>query len=1091
MDLPDDQTADALIAELENMPYGSRVRRMMTLGHLARQGDSQAQAMLQSLQQHTGFYERLLVLLSCSGSEDGEHVLNSLNDSSRLLRGLATRLTSIICTDEQALAALTAASPKNQVFLLRRLARQRRHVVIDTFVERLAVSGDDRLTLFLHFASEALIVRLLPTVSPRFGTTDWRRLARLHPRVIFEELYQRTQTQTETDARLRSHVNAILPELADNRPDDALTLVREILRHESPKRLALQRITERRPNEMIALLLAHEDGDAAQISLAGLVYKIPPETLQDLLRHRGKLLPQPQHWLERLSPELRRAAYDQLGLLWRNSEGVLDSAIVALLPGDLRVQEARRHLTLPALTTRPVQRLPYATFLPWDEARAVLLPSIQNPDPDLRAIALSALLGAARFQRERLSDALAVVRARANEQDPVRRVMIAALASLPPSRWRSEHLEELGQIIRDGLNAADLSPATASEIEKLVVALVPFHPEWAAVWLGILVKSRGTISFHRMGDRLTDADVERIAPALLPVLAAWETREREYYIALAASSLGRRLRVFDALITILERVAMNTRHSYAANMILSMLARYRADRLATLVPALLESDPSAITLPGVYEYLHRKRQDLLTPFLGQHAYKGRFATGRTRFVLPLANHFYRWTPTQQAIFSETLSQITQDSARDTPTILRVILQLQALPAIPPTRLIALADVEMEDMAVRDAALRALARLDSGEGIPILVEALDDIRARIAIYALRSAILQMPHERALDLLRKVPTEKVTVAKEVVRLLGELETAIVFPLLLEMDGRTLHRDVRVALLRAFWDHIERDETWPVLHRAATDPDPAVAAGVIRIPTDRLSSQAQQRLLDLLATLLGHADPKVRMDTLLRCTTLPVQDRRRVLRTPLLTRLASSLPDESAAAAAAVFATYTGSKDTAVVGEAIGNIQGNRRILASSLQALHSALAENRSRMEPTARVILEVLDNDPLTARHRMQLAAAGLPWEDVVTYLTRMATRNELHAETLMSAVRVIEALTDRYGSKAGLQHLESTFASSPDERLRRLALAAMVTQAISLSGWTTALRTRLETYQQDPSPLVAAAAQFTFPPPLEEGTSSE
>ena len=83
----------------------------------------------------------------------------------------------------------------------------------------------------------------------------------------------------------------------------------------------------------------------------------------------------------------------------------------------------------------------------------------------------------------------------------------------------------------------------------------------------------------------------------------------------------------------------------------------------------------------------------------------------------------------------------------------------------------------------------------------------DDRARIAIYALRRALLQMSTTRALAILRGVPRHRVTVAKEVVRLLGELPGGAAYADLLVMAGEDVHRDVRVALLRALWDHLER--------------------------------------------------------------------------------------------------------------------------------------------------------------------------------------------------------------------------------------------------------------------------------------------
>ena len=48
-------------------------------------------------------------------------------------------------------------------------------------------------------------------------------------------------------------------------------------------------------------------------------------------------------------------------------------------------------------------------------------------------------------------------------------------------------------------------------------------------------------------------------------------------------------------------------------------------------------------------------------------------------------------------------------------------------------------------------LRAPARLDAGQGVPTLMEARIDDRGRIAIYALRSTLLQMPAAAALRAL----------------------------------------------------------------------------------------------------------------------------------------------------------------------------------------------------------------------------------------------------------------------------------------------------------------------------------------------------
>lgn len=1072
-------TADWLPAELEPLTHAARMRRMVEVGRLAARDAGVADAVA-DLEQR-GFYERSLALQSCFGSGDGAHALRALADPSRSIRGLALLLLALVGDDAQVQTALERATFSQRRVLLRRLYRRRRLAPIDAFLATLAGRSDERLGALLPFGSPEQVVRHLEQAMERADQGDWSRLARFHPDLAVDALRRRAEAAAFNDARLVWQANATLPILSEKRPDRALGLADALARHTALAHLALQWLAERRPAEVADRVLSAVD--RARISFDSVVTRLGTDRLVALCERYGSssdALAAPQRWFRRLPPPERAVIYHACGGGWRDREDCLAPSLVALLPRDLREQEGRRHLALPVLVTRPAQRLPYAAFLPWDEAWATLDPFLRDPDADVRGAALSALAFSARFRRDRLPDLLNVARARRNEQDPVRRAMLTGLADLPPGIWRAEHLDSLGEILRDALDAPDLSSATAAQGERLVVALLPFHPAWSSRWLADLVRTRGHSSVGNLQQRLSDADVRRIAPDLLPVLRAWETREREGQIVAVAQSLGRRLRVFDGLVEILERVAMETRASWLATTTLTLLAAHRRDRLATLIPEMVRRDPSSITLRPVSSYLHGRRQDLLTPFLGRQAYSGRFSTGRTRFVLPLTQGFHRWTPAEQESFAETLSEVTRDRERDSPAVLGEIVQLGALPAVAPARLIELARRDNPKPAARDAALRELGRLDAGQGVPALLEALDDSRARNAIYAMRRALLEMPVDRALPLLRSVSLEKVTVAKEVVRLLGELPSEEAYRELLALGDRDLHRDVRLALLRALWCHLEREETWEILERAAMSPDAAVAASVGRIPADRLSPQAQRRLTSLLSTLLAHPEPRVRLDVLQRCAQLPVTDTEGVLLTGLLALLGSSVPDEGAAAAGAVFATAT-ARSADQVGAAFGQILPNRRALWTALRALQPALYWNRAPLLPAARAVLEVMARDPLTASLRVELAVHALPGEELAALLTRMAQAGELHAEAILDAVNALQSAASRPGA-GGLRALEAALAVSDDAALRRLALAALVAQAQGRRGWADDLLTRLRAYRADAEPLVAAAAQFTLPP---------
>jgi hypothetical protein len=120
----------------------------------------------------------------------------------------------------------------------------------------------------------------------------------------------------------------------------------------------------------------------------------------------------------------------------------------------------------------------------------------------------------------------------------------------------------------------------------------------------------------------------------------------------------------------------------------------------------------------------------------------------------------------------------------------------------------------------------------------------------------------------------------------------------------------------------------------------------------------------------------------------------------------------------------------------------------------------------------------LSEDRLTLGLQISLIFDGLPWEEVATELIKRV--DYLHADALEHAASMIHQSSRR--PDADLDSLEATLAASDDERLRRLALSALVAGASQPTGWSKERIARLQTYQQDPSPLVAEAAQFTFEP---------
>ena len=1065
------------IENLENLTYCTRLKEIIKLGKKEKK-DSNIVSLIDNLQAGN-YYERLLALYSCYGSYNGERVLTAIKSNFRSIRNKALDLISIVGSDAQVLNALEIVNFKQRFILFRYLRKRKRLAVIDSYLTKLIEQKDARMARLLIYGTAEIVNCHLERILDRAGQQEWTTLAKLHPDITINALEKYGVTATEKDWQFVYYFNTVISRLAELCPERTLNLIQNLVNHPSYTNLSFQELVYFHPVEVAKLVI--QSPDKIRINLNSVAHKLPQDLLIRLITSQEHTVNNYTSWLPKLKPEQRVGIYEHCHRGWRDKDGCLSIDLIKLFPTAIREKEARYHLQLPLLTTRPYQSIPYAALLPWDETREVIQPYLKNPDADLRILALKTLIDATRYYRSRLSDLLTIIRNRNNEQDPVRNAMLNGLANLPPSIWKQEYLTDLGEILTDTLKAADLSRATASHAQRIVIIILPFHPQWAAEWLAILVQNRGTINFYNLETRLNNSQVEQLAPILLPVLKSWETREREWNIIESAASLGKRLKVFDGLVDILERL-LHAHHDKgnAPARILTILSEHRRDRFAFLIPQLLIQDKSWFTQPVVNQYLHNVRQDLLTPFLGQNAYKGKFSTGQTRFVPYFSRGFCRWTFQQQTIYAKSLDELTRDEKRDAPTVWSTVEQLSLLPAIEPTSLIQLASLENPQLAVRDRALRALAQLDGGQGIPVLLEALKDTRTRIAIYALRSCLMEMPVDNAISILKNAVWEKIIVAKEIVRLLGDLDSDTAYQELLTWNERDLHRDVRIALLRALWEHLEKEETWNILEQAANSPDEAVATMVGRTPEDRLSEKAQTRLISLLIILLNRPEPTLRLTILQRCYQLPVKDTKRGLLPQLLKAMNSAYTDEVSAAANALFATY---RDAEIIGGTIKNIIPNRRNLSLVLETLENRLSNRREEFLPIVRAILLVLDIDPLTTSQRIKLAVKSLPYQELTQFFITLNNRGELHADALFIATNTLNFISKyRQNNIYEISDLETTLAASKDEKLRRIAIAALIAQTDSYLGWNQKRLARLLNYRQDASVLVAAAAQFIFPP---------
>ncbi|MCY1039769.1 hypothetical protein OV208_00455 [Corallococcus sp. bb12-1] len=1174
-----DPALSTLRAELTSTFHDARVRRMVDLGRRART-EPQAQALLDALARGDAS-ERRLALAAQFTRRDGVAVLKATADDSFRVRALAFELVPLACDDAQALEALRMAhGMRREQSLLRLLVIRKRHAVIDAYLDGLAEKGDsatfaDAVPLASAQGLRRHLARALERPSHRF----WARLARFAPEVLGEVLIERMRAVTgEADPVTRMHVDWGLVRLAEQVPDAAEALLELMLaRGIPPYEGALRWLVRLRPARTLALLRQYPNIALPHLLFAKAVGSLDAEALTWILQRDPNLLGTSKDVLKKVAEPLHRTVtetwcaavdgsphwgtelmaliqdagvrehvFQRWSAAMRNRDGVIPVGYLERLPVDLREREARRHLhEVVALGTRAESRIVYARLLPWDEALGVLRGSMGHPDAGMRGLALGAVLALPGLRPDEpawVAPALALVLARKNEQDPVRGAMLQALNGWPRRMWRAEHTEALGRILRDALDAADLSPTTAMAAEVLLVRAFGADPAWGAPWLGTFLKERGSLRDAGLGHRLTDDEVRRAAPFLLSLAKVWAERERGGPLLQLAQSLGKRAALvpglsewlvsvrdvtpdgrlavalsqwlskedrprFEAtlagalrrwrdrgwddevvtlalhekrdvplhpeLVSELERVALRLGKP-SANAL--WVLRYRACKdFDRMLPTLLKRDESAIAIPVVREYLHRRRQDLLGPYLGAPAITGQFATGATHWILPFDSGFYRWTAEQNRMYSRALSKLCEDPERDTPTLLAAVTRLAALDWAPMDSLQAMADDKRP--AVQERALRVLARCDQGQGVPTLIECLGDSRARIAIYGLRRAFNGMPPARVLALLADVPLAKVTVAKEVVRLLGELRSDAAYGRLLELDALPLHRDVRIALLRGLWDHLDREPTWAVFERAVTGDDAIMASRVGDIPADRLTEALDARLSALLAKVLARPEPDARIDLLRRAAFLQVKDRERVFLAACGARLVSPFDDEVRAAMGALV-RRADEQDLPLMARMLEAVVGDRQALSVALDSL----LQPRERMRPvplrTTQLLAEVvLTKDPRLAVHRVRCAAIALEPLVFASHLDALGHAGWLHADALMAAQVAVAQLP-----LESMEAVGERLGKSPSPEVRRLAVQCVVRDAQEGRGWTPERLETLATLQRDASPLVAGAAQFVFPP---------
>jgi hypothetical protein len=317
---------------------------------------------------------------------------------------------------------------------------------------------------------------------------------------------------------------------------------------------------------------------------------------------------------------------------------------------------------------------------------------------------------------------------------------------------------------------------------------------------------------------------------------------------------------------------------------------------------------------------------------------------------------------------------------------------------------------------------------------------------------------------------------TVGKEVLRLLGDLQDGLgVAEVERRLQGE-MHRDLRIAALRALWPHLDRESLWVHFEKAAALADVVLHQALAAVPEGQLGPVARQRLRQLLLKLLRSPSWRTRALVLARLNGRRFED----VPENLLEVLKELLDRR---------------REGNYAGAILWSIcQGRPQLWSSILrdklpqrQALEHLLSAIRYRLNLSTDLLapsLEVLAEDPATLVQQLTLRGAAGPLSAFLEAVEREVLADPGCWDVVLNWRALLNSYTYRLMGPDNSQ-IEERWSQHLDPRLRRLALESLLLH-VEHAGWKGSPRQSLSNFQQDHAALVSGRASFIFPPPEAE-----
>lgn len=862
-----------LLESLDELGYSARMRTVAQLGRTTADAAAYSRLLTELLEE--GAYEAHLALTGAEAVGNAAVLLEAVRHKAAGVRKRAAGLLAGLVSYEAAEGLLEQLSQEARRHFLRQLSLGRRQDLAERLLPYVNTRwGSYEAAMLLPACGRETVSRRLAELD--YAIDNWHSVTKRHPdevAVLFRtslaaassrekgKVWQRYSSAMEMLCRLKPEV--VLDCALQEGPKDILHPV--LRRH-------LGFLIPAHADAVHTLLTRVEArGDLMKHGVPHSVLTKRRYFTLEQWKSIAALLPeQPQHlarMLHALAPSKRAVVFEAAYGEETRAARVFPEELLDELPHELRDKEASRMLGLrqikdyPRLTTRITARRLIS------HARETLEQEATASNAEERGLALAQLVRSTVLSRQGMDQTLVFLKRIKNDQDPVRQTVFAEVARCPASLFREEHIPELDLLVDSVAEARDTSDATRARVEEMAFGLMGLHApdpqgvlfQFALRTLTKLVQQSGHLtmpSLYRMS--LPHGLEEQLFETLHPFLVQAAKRENHNLVLQMADWLGKRAYSLVKLQDMLKETTKAKSASTAAQAARYWLAppRTRDERVGEL----LARDKSFITVREVFEHLHRRRQEWLDPYLSGAAVKGKFLSGKTVYLLPAANGFHRWLPRQQQAFHTLLARVAADGKRGLYERAHAAERMARLPDLWPEPLVKLLDHKEVFMA--EAALHALSLTEEPErALPLLLEHLDGDRARVAMYAVPRCARRVSPDLAAGLLEQLLRRekmKITVRKEIIRLLGLFRLPASMGLLLEEFGKPkVHKDVLIALGHAARQLLEDERSWMMLDTLAASPELDIVISLLKQRPQELPAPHRDRYLTYLLKATAHEE------------------------------------------------------------------------------------------------------------------------------------------------------------------------------------------------------------------------------------------